>query len=157
MALDPDFVADAAYAEEALLFDEILEIDRDRSLIRVRVPTHAELPLTRSQRVHPVRHPRHVNGGLIIHLTAMVGMAHSYYLLELRHADGWIGYGARIRDARFKQLATVDAPLEITARATELRRGASRVLARYEFAFHQSGAVVYESDQTAIFVKLAVA
>src|SRR5687768_15850455 len=113
MPLPADFVADALYDPEALLFDEILDVDHDRRSIRVRVPTHPELPLTCAQRVDPVRHPRHVNGGLMVHLTAMVGMAHAYYLLELRHRDGWIGYGARIRDARFKSLARVGQPIEV--------------------------------------------
>lgn len=157
MPLDAEFLADAPYDAHAILFDEILSIDRDQNLIRVKMATHDQLPLTRDQRVDPVRHPRHVNGGLMVHMTAMVGMAHSYYVLDLRHRDGWTGYGARIRDARFKALARVGDPIEIEARAIEVRRGAARVMARYRFCFTQGATVVYESDQTAMFVKIAAA
>ena len=59
MALDPQFLEDCPYAPEALLIDEVLEVNREQSMVRVRMPVHAELPLTRAQRVHPERHPRH--------------------------------------------------------------------------------------------------
>ena len=29
----------------------------------------------------------------MVHLTGMLGFMHAYYVLGLRHADGWIGYG----------------------------------------------------------------
>ena len=48
--LDPQFVADCPYGPEALLFDEILEIDPAASRLVARMPAHAELPLTRDQR-----------------------------------------------------------------------------------------------------------
>jgi hypothetical protein len=32
-----------------------------------------------------------VSGGLILHLTGIAGIAHAYYVLGLRHRDGWIG------------------------------------------------------------------
>lgn len=155
VALDPDFLADAPYDEEALLFDEVLEVDREESLIRVRMPTRADLPLTSAQRVHPTRHPRHVNGGLIVHMTAMVGFAHAYYVLDLRHREGWVGYGAKIANARYRELARVGDPIEILARATAVRRRQERVVARYDFCFTQSGRTVYTSDQTAMFLKVA--
>lgn len=64
--------------------------------------TSDELPLTRTQRAHPVFHLRHVSGGLMVHMTGMMGFAHAYYVLDLRHRDGRIGYGGRIHGARFK-------------------------------------------------------
>ena len=88
MPLDPAFVDDCPYGPGGLLLDELLEVDRDRSRVVVRMPTHAELPLTREQRAHPLYHPRHVSGGLMVHMTGMVGFVHAYYVLDLRHADG---------------------------------------------------------------------
>ena len=105
MPLDPEFVADCPYGPEGLMIDEILEVDPARSLVRVRMPTHAELPITSTQRAHPVRHPRHVSGGLMVHMTGMVGFVHAYYVLGLRHHEGWIGYGVKIHHARFHALA----------------------------------------------------
>ena len=54
MVLDPDFVADCPYAAEAILFDDIVELDREGGRLVARMPTHDRLPLTELQRVHPV-------------------------------------------------------------------------------------------------------
>ncbi len=149
--LDPDFVADCPYGPDGLLLDQILLVDKDQQLVRARMPTSDDLPLTRTQRAHPVRHPRHVSGGLMVHMTGMMGFAHAYYLLGLRHADGWIGYGAKINSARFRALAPPGAPLILECRGTQLRRGDTSVYARYLFTFTQEGTVVYEGDQSAFW------
>jgi len=152
--LDPEFLADAPYEPEALLIDELLLVDRAASRVVARMPTHADLPLTRLQRVHPVRHPRHVNGGLMVHATAMTGMIHSYYCFDLRHADGWIGYGARARNIKFKSIARVGEPIDIDCISTGVRRTAKNLVARYTFTMTQAGVVVYESEQTGMFMKI---
>ena len=153
--LDPDFVADCPYRPEALLFDEILEIDREAGRVVARMPTHDRLPLTDLQRVHPKRHPRHVSGALMVHVTAMLGFAHGYFVLGLRHADGWIGYGTHIEAARYGKLATVGPPLVLECRATRVRRIRGRVYVRYAFRFEQEGALVYESEQGAVWQRVA--
>ncbi|MBK6575131.1 MAG: hypothetical protein IPG17_02805 [Sandaracinaceae bacterium] len=81
MALDPAFVADCPYGPGGLLLDDILSIDRDAGRVVARMPAHAELPLTREQRAHPVRHPQHVSGGLMVHMTGMMGFVHAYHVL----------------------------------------------------------------------------
>jgi hypothetical protein len=154
MALDPQFLADCPYAPEGLLIDEILLVDPARQLVRATMPTSDDLPLTRAQRAHPVRHPRHVSGGLMVHMTGMVAFVHAYYVLDLRHADGWIGYGGRIHAARFKALARPGEPLELECKATQLRRTPTSVLGRYDFRFTQSGTLVYEGDQTALWQRV---
>lgn len=154
MPLDPQFVADCPYGPGGLLIDEILEVDAEAGRVRARMPTHLGLPLTREQRPHPVRHPSHVSGGLMVHMTGMVGFVHAYYVLGLRHAEGWIGYGGAIHKARFKALAPPGEPIEILCRCKQLRRGPSRILARYEFEFTQSGTLVYEGDQTAMWLRV---
>jgi hypothetical protein len=151
MPLDPAFVADCPYGPGGLLIDEILEVDRAKSSIRARMATHDDLPLTREQRVHELYHPRHVSGGLMVHLTGMLGFVHAYYVLDLRHQDGWIGYGVRITDARFHAIARPGAPLDMFCRATRVRRTPKSVFGRYEFEFTQSGTLVYSSDQTAMW------
>jgi acyl-CoA thioesterase FadM len=154
MTLSPEFIADCPYGPGGLLLDALLEVDRDASRVRVRMPTHDDLPLTREQRVHEVRHPRHVSGGLMVHMTGMVGFVHAYHVLDLRHHEGWIGYGGRIHQAKFRALARPGVPLEITCTATKVRRGASRIVARYDFRFEQAGTLVYEGDQTAMWLKI---
>lgn len=152
--LEPDFVADCPYGPGGLLLDRLLVIDRERSLVRVRMPTHDDLPLTREQRAHPIKHPRHVSGGLMVHMTGMVGFVHAYYVLGLRHAEGWIGYGGRIHSAKFRALALPGEPLELECEATMVRRGARRVVARYQLRFDQAGTRIYEGDQTAMWLRI---
>lgn len=152
MPLDPAFVADCPYGPGGLLLDEIVRVDHAESVVVARMPTIGELPLTREQRSHPTLHPAHVSGGLMVHMTGMVGFAHAYYVLGLRHSEGWIGYGARINSARFAALATPGEPILIECKARQIRRGSVNVLARYLFRFHQGTTLVYEGDQTALWM-----
>ena len=154
MPLDPAFVADCPYGPEALLIDELLEVDREKSMVKVRMPVNAELPLTNAQRTHPLKHPRHVSGGLMVHMTGMVGFVHAYYVLDLRHADGWVGYGVKIHHARFHALADMSAPLVLKGWATHVRQGSKNTLARYGLQFTQNDKLVYEGDQTAMWTRV---
>ena len=156
MPLDPAFVEDCPYGPGGLLIDEILQIDEAESRVVVRMPTHDALPLTREQRAHPIRHPRHVSGGLIVHMTGMVGFVHAYYVLGLRHADGWIGYGGRIYDARYLALASPGEPMILDGRATKVRCGQSRAFVRYEFVFTQGESRIYQSEQAAMWTRIEV-
>lgn len=153
--LDPDFVADCPYAPEAILFDDILEFDRESGRILARMPTHDRLPLTDLQRVHPARHPRHVSGAILIHVTAMLGFAHAYFVLGMRHADGWIGFGTNIHEARYGRLATIGPPLLLECRATQVRRIRGSVYVKYAFRFEQNEEVVYESRQGAVWRRVS--
>ncbi len=157
MPLDADFLADCPYQPEAVLLDEILEIDREGSLIRARLFPRPDLPLTCHQRVDPLRHPHHVNGGLLVHLTGILGFLHAYYLLGLRYRDGWIGVGAIIHKARYPNMALIGRPLELRIKATKIREGRQRKVASYDFLFSQDGKTVYESHQTAMWILIAPA
>jgi len=154
MALESAFVDDCPYGPGGVLLDEILKVDPEESLVIARMPTHADLPLTREQRVHPQKHPRHVSGGLMVHMTGMAGFAHAYYVLGLRHSEGWTGYGARIHSARFHALAEPGSPIIIECRAKQVRRGSVNILARYAFRFTQDDKLVYEGDQTALWINV---
>jgi hypothetical protein len=153
--LEEGFLADCPYAPEAVLFDELLEVDRERGRILARMPTHERLPLTELQRPHPVRHPRHVSGGLMVHLTGMLGFAHAYYVLGLRHREGWVGYGTHIHQARYGRLARIGPPLLLDCRGTQVRRIRGTLYVRYAFRFEQEGEVVYESEQGAVWSLVA--
>ena len=152
--IDPAFVADCPYGPGGLLIDDVITVDREKSFVSARMPTHDDLPLTREQRVHPLFHPRHVSGGLMVHMTGMVGFVHAYYVLDLRHADGWIGYGGRIHSARFKALAKPGEPLILECTATKMRRTPKSILARYDLRFLQGDTLIYEGDQTAMWLKI---
>ena len=149
--LDPAFVADCPYEPQALLLDEILEVDREASRLVARVPTPADLPLTVHQRVVPDRHPLHVAAGVLVHLTGMLGYAHAYYVLDLRQADGWIGFGTNIQEARFGRLVSVGPPLRAECTGTRVRRLRENLYVTYAFRFEQEGVLVYESRQAAVW------
>jgi hypothetical protein len=154
MPLDAAFVADSPYGPAGLLIDEIVSVDDAGHRVVARMPTHDDLPITREQRTHPLYHPRHVSGGLMVHMTGMVALVHAYYVLGLRHAEGWVGYGGAIHSARFKALARPGPPLLLECTATKMRRTPKQVLARYAFRFLQEGVLVYEGDQTALWTKV---
>ena len=154
MVLDPAFIADCPYLPSGLVIDEIIEIDREASSLVARAPTHDELPLTRDQRADPLRHPRHVNGGLMIHLTGIVGFAHAYFILGLRHAEGWIGYGTHVHAARFRRMGRIGPPILLACRATSVRKIKTAIVGRYEMRFTQDGDVIFEGDQSAIWTRV---
>ncbi len=151
---DSGFLDDLPYHPEVLLFDALLDLDRDRNRVTCRMPTSDSLPLTRSQRVDPVLHPRHVSGGLLVHATGMLGFVHAYFVLGLRHRDGWVGYGTHIHQATFRKLVSPGAPIIATCEATKVRSGKSRHLVRYDFRFVHEGEICYEGDQTAMWMKV---
>jgi hypothetical protein len=154
MPLDPALLADSPYGPGGLLMDEILEVDVPGDRVVGQMPTFDDLPLTREQRAHPVRHPRHVSGGLMVHMTGMIAYVHAYYVLGLKHAEGWIGYGGKIHSARFKALAPPGEPMRLACKAKLVRRGDAQVFARYEFVFTQKDVVIYEGDQSALWMKV---
>ncbi len=151
---DAAFLADLPYDPEVLLFDRLEELRPDA--VRCRMPTTGNIPFTVSQRAHPVRHPRHVSGAALIHATGMLGFVHAYFVLGLRHRDGWIGYGTNIHEAKFRRLAEPGPPIDATCVATKVRKGASRYVVRYSFDFRQEGERVYEGDQSAIWTRVGV-
>jgi hypothetical protein len=152
--LPAEFVTDCPYGPGGMLIDDIVSIDRDTNSLVASMPTRADFPLTRDQKVHPERHPHHVSGALMIHATGIVGFAHAYFLLELRHAEGWIGYGTHIHEARFRRMGKIGSPMILRCTATNVRKIKGSILARYKFRFEQDGDLVYEGDQSALWSRI---
>jgi hypothetical protein len=152
---DEAFLADLPYSPEVLFFDELLELDPEQKLVRCRMPTSDDMLLTRSQRAHPVRHPRHVAGAVMVHATGMLGFVHAYHLLGLRHHEGWIGYGTHLHSAVFRKLVQPGEPIIATCRALKQRLGAERHFVRYAFEFRHEGQICYQSEQSAVWLRVA--
>jgi len=153
-AFDEAFLADLPYDPEVLLFDQLLEADAEQRRVRCRMPTDRPLPFTDSQRVHPTRHPRHVAGAVMVHATGMLGFVHAYYLLGLRHHQGWVGYGSNIHKVSFRKLVPPGSPIEATCTATRQRLGKARHVVRYSFEFRHEGEICYEGDQSAFWLRI---
>ena len=150
---DDEFLADLPYDPRVFFLDRLLAVDREASVVRCRMPTDRPLPLTDDQRAHDVHHPRHVAGGLMVHVTGMMGFVHAYYVLGLRHREGWIGYGTHIHDAVFRKLVVPGSPLEVSCRTVRQRLGRERHMIRYAFAFEHEGKLAYQSEQTAVWMR----
>jgi hypothetical protein len=152
--LDAEFIDDCPYGPGSQLIDGLYTVDVEQSFIRARWPTSDEMPITKDQRVHPQRHPRHVSGGLMVHMTGMAGFVHAYYVLGLRHHAGWVGFGGRIHSAKFRALAPPGEPIVIECKATKVLRRPTRIVGRYDLKFFQGKTLVYEGDQTAMWLKV---
>ena len=150
----PEFLADMPYEPTVLFFDQIEELDREASRVICRMPTLQPMPFTDQQRVHPVRHPKHVSGALMIQLTGNLGFVHAYHLEGLRHCDGWIGFGTHIRNAVYRKLVQPGSPMMCTVTQHKVRRGKSRIFSMYKFQFHHEGDLAFESEQAAMWMKL---
>jgi hypothetical protein len=92
----------------------------------------------------------------MVHMTGVAAFAHFYYVLGLRHGQGWTGYGVRIQDARFHKLADIGPPLVLECKAVHVRRMPPKMLVRYEFNFTQEGVLVYQGQQTAFWMQVDV-
>ena len=150
---DEAFLADLPYAPSVFFLDRIEVLDPDKSLVVCRMPTDRPLPLTDDQRAHELRHPRHVAGGLMVHVTGMLGFVHAYYLENVRHREGWVGYGTHIHRAVFRKLVPPGEPLLCSCAQLKIRRGSERSFSTYRFEFRHEGALAYESEQSAMWIR----
>jgi hypothetical protein len=148
------FLDDMPYDPDLLKFEELLEVDEEKSLIRVAWRTRVDDVVTRSQRNHPLLHPPHVAGALMVQATAMLGFVHGYYLLGIRHHEGWIGYGTHMEKTVFRKLVPPGALIACTCWARRKRLGQVRHFVRYGFTFHHDGDVCYESEQAAMWIRV---
>lgn len=147
------FLATAPYDPTALLLDAVLAVEPAAGRVLARLDTTRPLPFVDAQRGPPDLHPRHVNGGVMVHLTGMLGLLHAHFVLGLRFDAGWIGFGGRIHRAEFRALARVGPPLDLELVETRRRDGADRRVVRYDFTFTQGGERCYVGDQTATWLR----
>ena len=147
-----DLLDDMLYEPEPYLLNQILEIDPEESLVRVAFGSDNSQPITSSQRVTP-DHPAHVAGALMIHLTGAAGFVHAYYVLGLRHRDGWVGFGTHIHRAIFRKLVTPGESFEMSLKATRVRAGTKRYMVRYDIEVVSDGDRCYQGDQSAAWMR----
>lgn len=150
---DRAFLDDLFYAPSVLFLDRLEVVDAAASRVVARMPTDGPMPFTDAQRTDAVRHPRHVAGAVMVHVTGMLGWAHAYYLEGLRHKDGWVGYGTHIHKAVFRKLVAPGPPLSCACTQLRLRRMKGKLFGTYAFEFHQEGELAYESEQQAIWLR----
>lgn len=150
---DQAFLDELLYDPSVLMLDRIEELDVEAKRIVCRWPTDRPMPLTDAQRVCGQLHPRHVSGGVMVHVTAMLGFAHVYYLHGLRRSDGWTGYGTNIHRAAFRKLVEPGLPLICSCTELRARRMPGRMYCTYRYEFRHDGALAYESEQSAMWLR----
>ncbi len=154
---DDEFLDRNLYRRSAILIDEISSIDAGRHEIVCRMRTDKSgIPLLDEQRDPYGTHPRHLNGGVLVHLSGIMGIAHAWYVEGLRLADGWVGYGTTIHRLDIRGPVAIGPPLDLRLRATRRRIRPRVRIVRYELVYTQRDSVVYRGDQSAIWRKMEV-
>ena len=145
------FLDDLPYEPRVLLLDRIESFDTTSRTFVCRMPTDTPMPFTDAQRNHPIKHPHHVSGAAMIHVTGTLGFVHLYYMLNRRHADGWIGYGTNIHKAVFRKLVPPGKPMLCQCKETRARIMGERIFVTYEFEYRHEGDIAFESKQSAMW------
>lgn len=149
--LDEEILNNFPYKPEGFFLDRLLEVDEGNRRMVWEMSTDKEFPLVDTQRNHEVIHPPHLPGGIILHLTGIVGLVAARYFLDVRFDEGWSGYGCRIHKAEFKRLVKLGPPMILEGRITDDKRRGDMVIVRYNFRFTQEDFPVYLGDQTAVY------
>ncbi len=150
---DADLIADLPYGPEVLFFDELTEIDAEKSSIRCRMPTDAHADRQRaadSSGAAPAPRRRRGDGARHWH----DGLPPCVLPARPPPPRGWIGYGTHIHKVVFRKLVQPGTPIDATCVATRKRLGRTRHMIRYSFEFRHEGAICYEGDQTAVWMRV---
>lgn len=145
--MPPDFASESLYAPEAWFVHDILDIDPDAQRVRVAIDTERLGAIVDAQRARP-GHPKHFPGAIAIQVTGTLGQLHAIYVLGLRPSEGWAGFGATIKKARFPSLGHIGPGVTAECVATKVRQYKGTYHVTYAFTFEQDGKVIYESTQT---------
>ena len=94
---DEDFLDNCLYDRDSVLLDELVSIDKEAHEIVCRMRTDKPgIPFLDGQRNLYGTHPRHISGGVLVHLSGMMGMVHAHYVEGMLTREGWVGYGTTI-------------------------------------------------------------
>lgn len=140
------------YRPEAFLVDEITAADTSTRVMRGSFQTDRPLLVAPFQKIHP-DHPAHVSGADMIMMTVSLGSLHAYFFHRCLWHEGWVGFGSRMENVEFRNLAVIGPPMALHSREIKTRVGPKRCILEFEFQFEQEGKTVYRSQQTAMFVK----
>jgi hypothetical protein len=150
MSLPADYATECLYDPTHAFVHEVRRLDE--SAVLAVVDTTRLGALVDAQRAM-VGHPKHVPGAVMVQITGTLGNLHAVYALGLRISEGWVGFGTHLRSARFPSLGRIGPPMETELRVTRVRRLRGRVFVEYAFTYTQDDRRVYESEQTAVWVR----
>lgn len=152
MSILEDYKNESMYTPDAWFIDEVLSIDAASKQVIARLDTNNIQTLVDSQRVWP-GHPKHFPGAVAVQMTATLGQLYAIYILGLRATEGWVGFGTHIKRAKFGALGTIGDDVIATVTCTRARTIRGTWFTDFTFEYTQNGTVLYESQQTAAWVK----
>jgi hypothetical protein len=152
-----DFLEHYFYSQKAFLISQVITANAEKGEMSAVCDKDTEWLVSPHQRGPESRHPRHVSGSDLIMLTASLGSLHAYFFHHCKWHEGWVGFGNRMQNVEFHQLAKINVPLMIHSKELRVRRGTRRTLLNLDFKFTQDNKLVFSSNQTALFVKEQVA
>lgn len=132
-----EFLEHFFYSPEAFLISDVLNADPEAKEVTAQVKADSKWLVSPYQRGPESRHPRHVSGPDMVMLTAALGSLHAYFFHSCKWKDGWVGFGSRMEEVEFHNLARIDLPLSLHSKELRGRRGARRTLIEFEFKFTQ--------------------
>jgi hypothetical protein len=150
MSLPSDFASECLYAPEAWFLHALHRLDAEA--VEGTTDTTRLGPFVAAQIVRR-GHPAHVPAAVMVQLTGTLGNLHAAYVLGLRPSQGWVGYGTHVKAVRFPSMGRIGPPLDVAARITRVRMLRGRHFVDYAFRYTQEGRLVYESEQTAVWVR----
>lgn len=146
------FIASSLYAPEHWYLHELLEIDHETHRVRALMDTTRLGALVDAQRTES-GHALHVPAACVIQATGVLGNIHAREVLGLLAEDGWFGYGTRITQARFHTMGRIGPAVIATCSVTKRRRVRGIWFVDCEFEFTQEGALIYSSQQSAVWLQ----
>lgn len=152
LPLPADFEAECLYRPEAWFLHDLIELDADAGRVVARCDTTRLGALVDAQIELPA-HPKHLPGAVALQITSTLASLHAVYLMDMRPSQGWAGFGTHVHSLRFPRMGRIGPPVDCTLELISRRTLRATVFTRYRFTYRQEGEVVYESEQTAAWVR----
>lgn len=151
MPLPDDFHEQCLYTPDAWFLHDV-RFEPEANRVVGLCDTTRLGPLVDAQRTWP-GHDKHFPGAVAIQITGTLGQLWATYLLDMPATEGWVGFGTHVHHARFRKLGRIGPPVECIAELLRKRTMRSTVFTRFAFTYLQEGEAIYESEQTAAWVR----
>lgn len=152
MPIPDDYDAESLYAPEAWFVHDLAEIDPEGSRIVGVLDTTRIGWLVDAQRT-VAGHEPHVPAAVAVQMTGTLAGMHAVYVLGMRSTEGWFGYGTHVHQAKFPAMGRIGPPVYAECRAVSVRDIRKTRFIRYAYRYTQEDRVIYESEQTAAWLR----
>lgn len=151
MPLPDDYINECLYGPEGWFVTDAAFFPEEKRIVGY-VDTTRLGPLVEAQ-VVKANHPKHVPAGLSVHITGILGSLYAVYVLGLRSSEGWVGFGTHIHHVRFPKVGQIGPVMACHLECLSDRTMMGTRFTKFRFRYEQDGEVVYESEQTAAWIR----